>query len=89
MTSRFFPTPATPPPLLIKYGVGHLLSSNFPYSSFRYEDVLSLISWKQNLCTAAAYRPVRELIQQERLKDKVNKQHFVFRKYILQRLDDN
>jgi len=26
---------------------------------------------KQNLCTTAAYRPVRELIQQERLKDLV------------------
>lgn len=27
---------------------------------------------KQNLCTTAAYRPVRELIQQERLKDMVS-----------------
>ena len=27
---------------------------------------------KQNLCTTAAYRPVRELIQQERLKDLVS-----------------
>ena len=28
---------------------------------------------KQNLCTTAAYRPVRELIQQERLKDLVSR----------------
>lgn len=29
-------------------------------------------NWKQNLCVTAAYRPVRELIQQERVKrDKV------------------
>ncbi|KAJ6308063.1 hypothetical protein OIU76_017772 [Salix suchowensis] len=28
----------------------------------------------KNLCTTAAYRPVRELIQQERLKDLVKKQ---------------
>lgn len=27
--------------------------------------------YKQNLCITAAYRPVRELIQQERLKDQV------------------
>lgn len=30
------------------------------------------ISAIQNLCTTAAYRPVRELIQQERLKDLVS-----------------
>jgi hypothetical protein len=28
--------------------------------------------YKQNLCVTAAYRPVRELLQQERVKDKVS-----------------
>lgn len=31
------------------------------------------ISFAQNLCTTAAYRPVRELIQAEREKDLVRK----------------
>lgn len=33
---------------------------------------LAIDCWKQNLCVTAAYRPVRDLIQQERLKNLVN-----------------
>jgi len=34
-------------------------------------DDIDIYFCKQNLCTAAAYRPVRELLRQERNKEKV------------------
>lgn len=37
----------------------------------QYDELMKLTTGKQNLCVTAAYRPVRELIQQERQKDMV------------------